>query len=305
MQGYVYAARRAGAVLAAALGHAGPGGRSSTRQAEALRERFEEAFWCEDLATYALALDGDKRPCRVRTSNAGQCLFTGIAAPDRAARVARGLLPPEFFSGWGIRTVAATEARYNPMGYHNGSVWPHDNALIAYGAVPLRPERPAAAVLAGLFEAGTYFDLHRMPELFCGFDREPGEGPVPYPVACAPQAWSAASVFLLLAGLPGPRRQWGRTADLVPPTPAALPSCRSYGSRTWKSPAPPSISTSSATASFRIVKWSSWRAGHGVIQDAVGRRNSLEEVPEAASAAAPLRQGRSASRPTTASRCHM
>ena len=168
-----------------------------TRQAEALRERFEQAFWCEELSTYALALDGDKRPCRVRTSNAGQCLFTGIASPERAGRVARTLLSPESFSGWGVRTVAASESRYNPMGYHNGSVWPHDNALIAQGLARYGLAEKALQIWTGLFEAGLYFDLHRMPELFCGFPQEPGEGPVLYPVACAPQAWSAASVFLL------------------------------------------------------------------------------------------------------------
>jgi glycogen debranching enzyme len=197
VQGYVYAARRAGAVLAAALGMPERAA-ALERRADTLRERFEAAFWCDDLGTYALALDGDKRPCRVRSSNAGQCLFGGIAAPDRAARVARGLMAPEFFSGWGIRTLAATEVRYNPMSYHNGAVWPHDNALIAYGAARYGLHDLAVRALAGLFAAGTYFDLNRTPELFCGFDRQPGEGPVPYPVACAPQAWAAGSVFLLL-----------------------------------------------------------------------------------------------------------
>jgi glycogen debranching enzyme len=172
-------------------------------QAEELRRRFEAAFWCDDLGTYALALDGEKRPCRTRASNAGQCLFGGIAAPDRASQVARGLASSEFFSGWGIRTLAAAEPRYNPMGYHNGAVWPHDNALIGYGAARYGLKDLTVAVLAGLFMAGTYFDLNRMPELFCGFDREPGEGPVPYPVACAPQAWAAGSVYLLIQGCLG------------------------------------------------------------------------------------------------------
>jgi len=198
-QSYAYSARRAGAVLAAALGM--PERASALeRQAEELRERFESAFWCDDLRTYALALDGEKQPCRVRSSNAGHCLFGGIASPARAARVALGLASPEFFSGWGIRTLAATEARFNPMAYHNGAVWPHDNALIAYGAARFGLKDLTVAVLAGLFAAGTYFDLNRMPELFCGFDREPGEAPVPYPVACAPQAWAAGAVFLLLQG---------------------------------------------------------------------------------------------------------
>jgi glycogen debranching enzyme len=196
VQAFVYAARRAAAALAAELGHKGRS-LELTRQAEALRLQFEQTFWCEELSTYALALDGDKRLCRVRTSNAGQCLFTGIASPEHARRVARTLLAPESFSGWGVRTVAASESRYNPMGYHNGSVWPHDNALIALGLAHYGLADKALQIWTGLFEAGLYFDLHRMPELFCGFPQDPGEGPVLYPVACAPQAWSAASVFLL------------------------------------------------------------------------------------------------------------
>jgi glycogen debranching enzyme len=197
VQGYVYAARRAGSVLATALGKPDRA-TELDRQADVLREQFETAFWLDDLGTYALALDGDKQPCRIRSSNAGHCLFAGIAAPDRAARVARGLLAPESFSGWGVRTLPTTEPRYNPMAYHNGSVWPHDNALIAHGFARYGMPGLAARLLGGLFEAGTYFDLNRMPELFCGFDREPGEGPTPYPVACAPQAWAAGSGFLLL-----------------------------------------------------------------------------------------------------------
>ncbi|SIO61779.1 Glycogen debranching enzyme (alpha-1,6-glucosidase) [Singulisphaera sp. GP187] len=197
VQSYVYAARRSGAVLATALGM--PDRASALeRQAEVLRGQFEAAFWRDDLGTYALALDGDKRPCLVRASNAGHCLFGGIAAPDRAARVATGLMCPGSYSGWGIRTLAATEVRFNPMAYHNGTVWPHDNALIAFGASRYGLKDLAVGVLSGLFAAGSSFDLNRMPELFCGFAREPGEGPVPYPVACAPQAWAAGSVFLLV-----------------------------------------------------------------------------------------------------------
>jgi glycogen debranching enzyme len=197
VQGYVYAAKRAAAALAALLGLAARS-EELTRQAEALRERFERAFWCEEQYTYALALDGDKRACCVHTSNPGHCLYTGIAGADRARRVARTLMSPESFSGWGVRTVAASEARYNPMGYHTGCVWPHDNAMIAQGFARYGMGDRALQILTGQFEAGLYFDLHRMPELFCGFPQDPGEGPVRYPVACAPQAWAAASVFLLL-----------------------------------------------------------------------------------------------------------
>jgi glycogen debranching enzyme len=168
------------------------------RRAEDLRQRFDEAYWCEDLSTYALALDGDKRPCRVRTSNAGQCLFTGIAYPHRARRLAQTLLAAESFSGWGIRTVAASEGRYNPMGYHTGAVWPHDNALIAQGLARYGFGTMAVRLLREFFGASLHFDLHRMPELFCGFAQQAGEGPVSYPLACSPQAWSAASAFLLL-----------------------------------------------------------------------------------------------------------
>jgi glycogen debranching enzyme len=197
VQGYVFAAKRAAAKLAAALGK---DVLSATLSAEAedLRARFEETFWCDDLSTYALALDGEKRPCRIRASNAGHALLTGIASPEHAARVAATLLAEESFSGWGIRTVAASEARYNPMSYHNGSVWPHDNALIAYGLARYGHTEGALKILTALFDASLFVDLHRLPELLCGFARRPGEGPTLYPVACAPQAWAIGSVFLLL-----------------------------------------------------------------------------------------------------------
>jgi glycogen debranching enzyme len=197
VQGYVYAAKSAAAALAAALGK---DALSKTLCAEAgeLRERFEDAFWCEDLSTYALALDGEKRPCRIRTSNAGHTLFTGIASPEHAARVAETLLAEESFSGWGIRTLGSSEVRYNPMSYHNGSVWPHDNALIADGLSRYGLKQTALKILTALFDASLFVELHRLPELFCGFARRQGEGPTLYPVACAPQAWAVGSVFLLL-----------------------------------------------------------------------------------------------------------
>src|SRR5579859_5460029 len=197
VQGYVYAAKRMAAACARRLGHDDTAKRLA-EQAEKLAERFEAAFWCPEIGTYALALDGDKKPCRVRTSNAGQVLFTGIAAPERAASVAAGLLQPHFFSGWGIRTVAVGEARYNPMSYHNGSIWPHDNALIALGLARYGDKAAIATLFEGLFMAGTYMDLRRLPELFCGFRRQRGHGPTLYPVACAPQAWASATPFTLL-----------------------------------------------------------------------------------------------------------
>ena len=197
VQGYAYAARRGMARLASRLGDADLAARQRTRAA-ALQRRFEKAFWCDSIGTYALALDGAKRPCAVRSSNAGQCLYTGIAAAERAAQVAEQLLAEDFFTGWGIRTLAATEPRYNPMSYHNGSVWPHDNALIAMGFSRYGLREATARVLQGLFDAGIFMNLTRLPELFCGFARRPAEGPTLYPAACAPQAWASASPFLLL-----------------------------------------------------------------------------------------------------------
>lgn len=197
VQAYVYAAKVAAARLSEALGWSARA-RELAGEAEILRRRFEEVFWCEDLSTYALALDGRKQPCRVRTSNAGHCLFAGIADAARAERVAATLTSEASFSGWGIRTVAATEARYNPMSYHNGSVWPHDNALIAAGFARYGFKDKAAKILTGLFDATLFFDLHRLPELFCGFSRRPGESPTLYPVSCSPQAWASGAVFLIL-----------------------------------------------------------------------------------------------------------
>jgi len=197
VQGYVFAARQAAADMAEALGDLARA-QELRQKAEVLRGRFEDAFWSEDLSTYALALDGNKRPCRVRTSNAGHCLFSGIADLERARRAALTLLSPESFSGWGIRTVAANERRYNPMSYHNGSVWPHDNAVIAAGFAQYGLGEMALRTMTGLFDSSQFVEMQRLPELFCGFKRRPGEGPTLYPVACAPQSWAAAAVFLLL-----------------------------------------------------------------------------------------------------------
>ena len=197
VQAYVYDARRRAATLADALGFGGKAD-ALRREAEALRIYFEERFWCEAESTYAIALDGHKRPCRVRTSNAGHCLFGGIASPDRARRVAEGLTGPDMFSGWGVRTVASAESRYNPMSYHNGSVWPHDNGLIAAGLSRYHFDDLVATPLAALFDASGTMDGQRLPELFCGFHRRAGEGPTLYPVACSPQAWAAGAVFHLI-----------------------------------------------------------------------------------------------------------
>jgi glycogen debranching enzyme len=197
VQGYVFAARQSAARCAKRIGRIDQA-RRLEEQASRLAEHFEATFWCPELETYALALDGAKEPCRIRSSNAGQLLFTGITHPERASTVATGLLRPQFFSGWGIRTVANGQARYNPMSYHNGSVWPHDNALIALGFGRYGLKGQVEQVFKGMFDASTYMDLRRLPELFCGFQRQRGRGPTLYPVACAPQAWASATPFTLL-----------------------------------------------------------------------------------------------------------
>ena len=197
VQGYVYAAKRLAARCASRLGKREMA-EALEIEARQLAERFEQAFWCDELGTYAVALDGAKEPCRVRTSNAGQLLFSGMVREDRARLVAADLMGSRFFAGWGIRTVASGEARYNPMSYHNGSIWPHDNALIALGLARYGLKHSVAHLFKALFDAATYMDLRRLPELFCGFRREKRRGPTLYPVACAPQAWASATPFTLL-----------------------------------------------------------------------------------------------------------
>jgi glycogen debranching enzyme len=197
VQGYVYAAKCLASRCARQLGRTEDADRLDAEAIE-LARRFEAAFWCPEIETYAIALDGRKRPCRVRTSNAGQLLFTGIASADRARKVGQGLLRPQFFSGWGIRTVSSEEQRFNPMSYHNGSVWPHDNALIALGLARYGLKHELERVFRGLFDAATYMDLRRLPELFCGFQRRRSRGPTLYPIACAPQAWASGTPFTLI-----------------------------------------------------------------------------------------------------------
>ena len=221
VQGYVFAAKRRAARLALALGHTEQA-RRLLKEADTLRTQFERHFWCNDLSSYALALDGFKQPCRVRTSNAGHCLWTGIAEQKHGMRTAKTLVGEEFFNGWGVRTVAATEIRFNPMAYHNGSVWPHDNALIAAGMASYGFKQGALKILCGLFDASQFLELHRLPELLCGFSRRPGEGPTLYPVACSPQTWSSVAVFLLLQSCLGlrieaPRARLSFSQPVLPP----------------------------------------------------------------------------------------
>jgi glycogen debranching enzyme len=197
VQGYAYGAWQGASRLAALRGDTARADEWSGR-AERLRERFELSYWCEDLDTYALALDGRRRPCRVRTSNPGHCLFSGIVMAERAQRVCDTLMADASFNGWGVRTVAVGERRYNPQSYHNGSIWPHDNAIIAAGASRYGFTGVATRILNSTLELSEAVDLHRLPELICGFTRR-GREPTLYPVACAPQAWAAGAVFLMLA----------------------------------------------------------------------------------------------------------
>jgi glycogen debranching enzyme len=202
VQAYVYDAYVGVADLARRLGddHTAV---TCLREAAALRRRFSRDFWLEDEGVFALALDGDGQACRVVTSNAGQCLLGGIADPEQAARVVARLMRDDCFCGWGIRTLSSGARRYNPMSYHNGSVWPHDNALIAAGFARHGFGGRAAEILSALLDAGQRLEEGRLPELFCGFPRIGRQEPVPYPVACRPQAWAAGSVFLLLQSVLG------------------------------------------------------------------------------------------------------
>lgn len=202
VQAYVYEAKMKASQIAFALGNK-KAYSALKKEAKSLREKFIKIFWLSDLGMYALALDGEKKPCAVRSSNAGQCLFGGIATASHAKEIVHNLTGEDFFSGWGIRTIARSEPRYNPLSYHNGSVWPHDNALIAYGMARYGYKEEVIKILTGLFDASGFMQLRRLPELFCGFQRYPGEGPTLYPVACNPQAWASGSVFLLLGSCIG------------------------------------------------------------------------------------------------------
>ncbi|HET7439591.1 MAG TPA: amylo-alpha-1,6-glucosidase, partial [Nitrospira sp.] len=167
-------------------------------EAQALRERFNRDFWVEDEGCYALALEAGRRPCRVMSSNPGQALWAGIVDERKAARVVQRLMKPDLFNGWGIRTLSYKERRYNPMGYHLGTVWPHDNSLIAAGFRRYGFDKEADRIFVGLLEAAMEFEDYRLPELFTGFAREEYGVPVRYPVACHPQAWAAGSIPFLV-----------------------------------------------------------------------------------------------------------
>ena len=204
VQGYVFDAKRRMAGLATVRGDTDLANRL-VAEAEALRQRFEERFWVEDQRYYAMALDGDKRHLDAIASNAGHCLWSGIASPARARDVADRLMSPAMFSGWGIRTYAEGQPGYNPIGYHTGSVWPHDTSIVAAGLKRYGFHDESNRLVGRVFEAAQKFDEYRLPELFCGFDRDESPQPVPYPVACSPQAWAAGASFLFVETMLGLR----------------------------------------------------------------------------------------------------
>ena len=202
VQGYVYMAKERVAGVFDALKDF----RSASRlreEAELLRGRFNEAFWMEDEQYFAAALDGEKRQIRTVMSNPAHCLYCDIVDPEKAAHMSRRLLQPDMFSGWGIRTMSKGAQAYNPMSYHNGSVWPHDNALVAAGLKRYGFAKAANRVATAIFDTAVHADYMRLPELFCGFTRRTPTRPVGYPVACSPQAWAAGAPFLLLQAILG------------------------------------------------------------------------------------------------------
>lgn len=201
-QGYVYYAKRRMGELFLSRGEE-ERGRELLAEAEELRRKVEELFWDEELGFYVIALDGEKNPVRVISSNGGQLLFTGLPSPERAKRVIERLTGNEMFSGWGIRTLSEKEHYYNPLSYHNGSIWPHDNALILRGIQRYGGYESCLKIIEGLFRASMRMDYLRLPELFCGFRRTRFDDPVPYPVACSPQAWSSGSIFLIVQSMLG------------------------------------------------------------------------------------------------------
>jgi glycogen debranching enzyme len=217
VQGYVFDAKLRMGRLARMRGETDLADRLE-REAETLRRRFEEAFWVDDQQYYAMGLDADKRHADALGSNAGHCLWTGIVAPERARQVADRLFEESLYSGWGVRTYGAGQPGYNPIGYHTGTVWPHDTALIAAGLKRYGFHEQANRLIGSVFEAAQRFPEFRLPELFCGFHRDTSPMPVPYPVACSPQAWAAGATYLFLQTMLGIRAHGERhELELVRP----------------------------------------------------------------------------------------
>jgi glycogen debranching enzyme len=202
VQGYAYAAYRAISGLARLLGETNEAAHWD-QQAEILQENFLEHYWWEDEHVVYQGLAQHKEPCDVVSSNAGQCLWTGILPDDKAQLVIERLLRKDMFSGWGVRTLSTQAALYNPLSYHNGSVWPHDTALIGVGCALYGGKQEAGQLLKSLFDASHHFENARLPELYCGFERREGYGPTRYPVSCSPQAWATGAPHMILMAMLG------------------------------------------------------------------------------------------------------
>lgn len=223
VQGYVYDAKLRMSQLFARLDDIERSERL-WREADRLRAAILERFWMEELGTFALALDGEKKQVQTATTNAGHLLWSRVPTPGQAARMAEHFMSPEMFCGWGIRTLSAAHRVFNPMSYHNGSVWPHDNAIVALGLSLTGHKEAALPVVAGLHDVSRGFQNHRLPELFCGMERGPSHAPVHYPVSCIPQAWAAGAMFMLLQAVTGilPDAQEGCVHVRAPQLPAFL-----------------------------------------------------------------------------------
>jgi glycogen debranching enzyme len=221
VQGYVYEAKYRMASLLRAFGDA-PTADKLKKDAAEMAKRFEKAFWMPGRGFYALALDGDKRQVQVISSNPGHLLFTRMLAQDRARAVCERFMRPDMFSGWGWRTLSQEERVFNPLSYHRGSVWPHDNSIVAYGMALYEFREPVNRIFQALFEAALNFRDYRLPELFCGIQRGESDEPVQYPVSCSPQAWASGAVFLLLTSVLGvrpsaPRKELNIVNPALPP----------------------------------------------------------------------------------------
>lgn len=204
VQGYVYDAKMRMALLFEAFGE--PGRADRLRYAAAgLREEITRRFWLDELGTFALALDGDKQPLPTVTTNAGHLLWCGVPDAEQARRMAEGFLAPEMFSGWGVRTLSAVHPVFNPMSYHDGSIWPHDNAIVGLGLARGGHSRAALPILSALHDTALGMEYYRLPELYCGMRRKHGRRPVLYPVSCSPQAWASGAFFMLLQAVLGIR----------------------------------------------------------------------------------------------------
>ena len=269
LQGYAYDAKVRLADIYAILGHTRKSRRLRT-EATALYERFNEQFWWEAEGTYYLGLDGQKRPIESVASNAGHCLSSGIVPPDRAARVVKRLMAEDMWSGWGVRTLSSDHAAYNPFSYHTGSVWPHDNAMIAGGFRRYGHNDAAAAVARGLFEASERFLANRLPELFAGLHRDEGSFPVQYLGASVPQAWAAGSIFRLIAILCGIHA----TTD-------------ESGSRLYVDPALPDWLPELTIRNLRAGKGAAGLRFHGKEVEVLGNTTGFEIVRGAAPRPAP------------------